>query len=132
MRDIQQVLERWGNWSHTGDNGYASVAAGFNGLLPASQRSRPSCTDQDALIIDGCMARLLKNNADMYQLLVDYYRDGRTFMWLAGKHGCSDGHIGKKLQKAEGVVEGMLLILDVSLEMDRYIQREPEKKKISA
>ncbi|EMO8322578.1 antitermination protein, partial [Escherichia coli] len=39
------------------------------------------------------------------------------------KHGCSDGTIGKKLQKAEGVVEGMLMLLGVRLEMDRYVQR---------
>ncbi|HAF1611132.1 TPA: antitermination protein, partial [Salmonella enterica] len=32
-------------------------------------------------------------------------------------------HIGKKLQNAEGVIEGMLMALDVKLEMDRYVQR---------
>ncbi|EOY9662013.1 antiterminator Q family protein, partial [Escherichia coli] len=36
----------------------------------------------------------------------------------ARKHGCSDGYIGKKLQKAEGIVDGMLMALNVSLEMD--------------
>ncbi|MCW1973485.1 UNVERIFIED_ORG: hypothetical protein FHW05_002333 [Pantoea agglomerans] len=131
MRDIQQVLERWGAWSSTGgDNvGYSATAAGFGRLLPASGKSRPSCTDGDGLILNNCMALLNKNNEDMYQLLVDYYIARRTFMWLARKHHCSDGHIGKKLQKAEGVVEGMLLMMDIKLEMDRYIKREPEVKK---
>ncbi|EPH6552024.1 antiterminator Q family protein, partial [Escherichia coli] len=59
----------------------------------------------------------------LHDLLVDYYVLGETFMALARKHGCSDGTIGKKLQKAEGVVEGMLMLLGVRLEMDRYVQR---------
>ncbi len=39
-------------------------------------------------------------------------------MALARKHGCSDTCIGKRLQKAEGVIDGMLMMLNVSLEMD--------------
>jgi hypothetical protein len=74
------------------------------------------------------MARLSKNNSDLHDLLVDYYVMGMTFMVLARKHDCSDGHIGKKLQKAEGVVEGMLMMLDVQLEMDRYVARVSEAK----
>ncbi|EFB1808883.1 antitermination protein QuuD, partial [Escherichia coli] len=33
-------------------------------------------------------------------------------------HCCSDGYIGKRLQKAEGIIEGMLMALDIRLEMD--------------
>ncbi|HHK8911404.1 TPA: antiterminator Q family protein, partial [Escherichia coli] len=65
-----------------------------------------------------CMARLKKNNSDLHDLLVDYYVGGMTFMSLASKHRCSDGYIGKKLQKAEGIIEGMLMALDIRLEMD--------------
>ncbi|ELS0800458.1 hypothetical protein QQ559_005283, partial [Escherichia coli] len=32
--------------------------------------------------------------------------------------------IGKRLHKAEGIVEGMLMMLGVRLEMDRYVERE--------
>ncbi len=39
-------------------------------------------------------------------------------MALARKHGCSDTCIGKRLHKAEGIVEGMLMMLGVRLEMD--------------
>ncbi|WP_280175877.1 antiterminator Q family protein, partial [Escherichia coli] len=42
----------------------------------------------------------------------------------ARKHGCSDTCIGKRLHKAEGIVEGMLMMLGVRLEMDRYVERE--------
>ncbi|EJB2593960.1 antitermination protein [Salmonella enterica] len=126
MRDIQQVLERWGAWvaNNREDVTWATVAAGFKGLIPSKITSRPQCCDDDAMVICGCMARLNKNNTDMHELLMDYYVFGMTFMALARKHGCSDTHIGKKLQNAEGVIEGMLMALDVKLEMDRYVQRE--------
>lgn len=60
MRDIQLVLERWGNWSKyqiENDIGYSSTAASFKGLLTESAR-RISCTENDALIIDSCVIRL--------------------------------------------------------------------------
>ncbi|EHS7755092.1 antitermination protein [Escherichia coli] len=126
MRDIQQVLERWGAWAENNRENvtWSSVAAGFKGIIPAKITSRPQCCDDDAMVICGCIARLYRNNRDLHDLLVDYYVLGKTFMALAREHGCSDGHIGKRLQKAEGVVEGMLMMLDVKLEMDRYVERD--------
>ncbi|EIC1941974.1 antitermination protein [Escherichia coli] len=126
MRDIQQVLERWGAWAANNRENvtWSSVAAGFKGIIPAKITSRSQCCDDDAMVICGCIARLYRNNRDLHDLLVDYYVLGKTFMALARKHGCSDGHIGKQLQKAEGVVEGMLMMLDVKLEMDRYVERD--------
>lgn len=126
MRDIQQVLERWGAWvvNNREDVELPSIAAGFKGLIPNKVKSRPQCSDDDAMVICGCMARLKKNSEDQHDLLVDYYVLGKTFITLARQHSCSDGTIGKRLQGAEGVVEGMLMALDVKLEMDRYVQRE--------
>ena len=126
MRDIQMVLERWGAWAANNheDVAWSSIAAGFKGLIPPKVTSRPQCCDDDAMVICGCMARLYRNNSDLHDLLIDYYVLGMTFMVLARKHECSDGTIGKKLQKAEGVVEGMLMMLDVKLEMDRYVKRD--------
>ncbi len=120
MRDIQMVLERWGAWvaNNYEDVAWPTIAAGFKGLIPSKVKSRPQCSDDDAMIICGCMARLKKNNNRLHDLLVDYYVAGMTFMRLAEKHGCSDTCIGKRLQKAEGVIDGMLMMLDVSLEMD--------------
>ncbi|ELS0358288.1 antitermination protein [Escherichia coli] len=119
-RDIQMVLERWGAWvaNNHEDVTWSSIAAGFKGLIPSKVKLRPQCSDDDAMIICGCMARLNKNNKDQHDLLVDYYVGGMTFMALARKHGCSDTCIGKRLQKAEGVIDGMLMMLNVSLEMD--------------
>jgi len=126
MRDIQQVLERRGAWAANNRENvtWSSVAAGVKGIIPAKITSRPQCCDDDAMVICGCIARLYRNNRDLHELLVDYYVRGMTFMSLAQKHECSDGTIGKRLQKAEGVIEGMLMMLDVRLEMDRYVERD--------
>ncbi|MDF3830252.1 antiterminator Q family protein [Pseudocitrobacter sp. 2023EL-00150] len=134
QRDIQMVMERWGAWAANTheDVTWAHIAAGFKGLIPAKTKSRIQCCDDDAMIICGCMARINKGNSELHDLLVDYYLFGMTFMALAKKHSCSDGHIGKKLQKAEGLVEGMLMALEVTLEMDISVSRTPESKIIAA
>ncbi|ERT12018.1 antiterminator Q family protein [Photorhabdus temperata] len=125
MRDIQLVLERWGAWTADNREGvyWSSIAAGFKGLIPSKVKSRPQCCEDDAIVISSCMAKLNQKNDDIHDLLFDYYVFGKTFMQLAYEHKCSDGHIGKKLQKAEGVIEGMLIMLDVELEMDKYVQK---------
>ncbi|KAA5961033.1 MULTISPECIES: antiterminator Q family protein [Pantoea] len=126
MRDIQMVLERWGAWAANNNEHvqWSGIAGGFKGLIPSRVKSRTACCDDDAMIISSCIAKLNKNNSDLHDLLFDYYIFGMTFMALARKHNCSDGHIGKKLQKAEGVVDGMLMMLDIPLEMDRYVEKE--------
>lgn len=126
MRDIQQVLERWGAWAANNheDVTWATVAAGFKGLIPSKIISRPQCCDDDAMVICGCMASLRRNHEDMHELLLDYYVFGMTFMALARKHSCSDTYIGKKLQNAEGFIEGCLATLGVTLEMDKHVRRK--------
>lgn len=134
QRDIQMVMERWGAWAANNheDVTWAHIAAGFKGLIPAKTKSRVQCCDDDAMVICGCMARMNKNNSALHDLLVDYYLLGMTFMALAKKHNCSDGHIGKRLQKAEGIIEGMLMMLEVTLEMDSGVMRTPQSKIIAA
>lgn len=127
MRNIQTVLERWGAW--VGDNRedvyWPSIAAGFSGLIPSKVRSRPQCCDDDGLIISNLMAGLHSKNPDTHDLLFDYYVFGKTFMQLARQHHCSDGHIGKKLSNAEGVVDGLMMALEIRLEMDSDVRRIP-------
>lgn len=72
MRNISLVLGRWGGWAAQDSNGidYSSIAAGFKGLLPQRQQKRLICTDDDALIIESCLARLNKKSPYEYSLLV--------------------------------------------------------------
>ena len=122
---MQEVLSRWGAWcaDNTELVQWYSIAAGFKGLIPNKVKSRPQCCEDDAMIISSCMAQLNKKNSDMHDLLLDYYLFGMTFIQLAKKHHCSDTYIGKKLQKAEGIIEGMLMILEIPLEIDRYVKK---------
>ncbi|EOK1262157.1 antiterminator Q family protein, partial [Escherichia coli] len=75
MRDIQQVLSRWGAWvvNNHESVAWSGVAAGFKGVIPSKVKSRPQCTDDDALIISNCMAQLNVNNSDLHDFLYDYY-----------------------------------------------------------
>ncbi len=40
-------------------------------------------------------------------------------------------HVGKQLQKAEGIVEGLLMALDVRLEIDRLVRKESIARKVA-
>ncbi|AAM85780.1 antitermination protein [Yersinia pestis] len=126
MRDIQLVLERWGAWvaDNREDVYWPPIAAGFSGLIPSKVKSRTQCCDEDGLIISGIMAGLNSKHPVVHSLLFDYYVFGKTFMQLSKEHHCSDTHIGKKLQNAEGVIDGYLMALEVKLEMDKQVRRE--------
>lgn len=133
MRDIQQVLSRWGAWvvNNHESVAWSGVAAGFKGVIPSKVKSRPQCTDDDALIISNCMAQLNVNNSDLHDFLYDYYVFGMTLMGLGRKHDRSDCWAGRVLQKAEGVIEGMLIMQGIKLEMDRYVERERSGAQVS-
>ncbi|HHR4016707.1 TPA: antiterminator Q family protein [Salmonella enterica] len=128
MRNIQQVMSLWGAWvaDNREDVYWPPVAGGFSGLIPSRIRSRAQCCDDDGIIIANIMAGLRSKHPVAHDLLFDYYVFGKTFIQLAREHGCSDGHIGKKLQNAEGVIDGYLMALEIKLEMDKYVRREVE------
>lgn len=134
MRDIQQVMERWGAWAadNREDVYWPPVAAGFSGLIPSKVRSRLQCCDDDGLIISNLMAGLRSQHPVVHDLLFDYYVFGKTFMQLAREHHCSDGHIGKKLSNAEGVIDGLFMALGIKLEMDKDVSRFTAGKEVAA
>lgn len=127
MRDIQMVLERWGSWaaSEGGNIYYAPTAAGFSGLLPATRKSRPACSDDDGLMISSAMTVLKKKDSYLCMLLEWYYVNNMTLRGLAGKLGISLNQVVIRLQKAEGFIEGCLAALGVTLDMDQYLERGP-------
>lgn len=120
MRDIQKVLERWGGWAASDSSGvdYSPIAAGFKGLLPEMSKTRLSCTDDDALIIEGCLARLQKRKPYEHSLLVAHYLYGISKRKIARARKKDEKLIRIEIQMAEGFVEGCLSILDVRLDMD--------------
>lgn len=120
MRDISKVLERWGGWAASDSSGvdYSHVAAGFKGLIPQTGKMRLSCTDDDALVIEGCMARLRDKRPTEYSLLVAHYLYGVSKRKIAKARKKDEKLIRVEIQMAEGFIDGCLSMLDVRLDME--------------
>ncbi|MDU1575404.1 MAG: antiterminator Q family protein [Pantoea sp.] len=127
MRDMSQVLERWAGWAKTDYCGidYSSIAAGFKGLLPQNSKMSLSCSDNDGLIIDGCIARLKSRRPEEHSVLVLFYIFGISKRKIANKLKKDEKLIRIEIQLAEGFIEGCLSMLDLTLDMD------PEVKTLS-
>lgn len=120
MRDIKMVLERWGWWASNDSSGvdYSPIAAGFKGLLPPTSNSRLSCTDNDALIIEGCLARLKSRKPYEHSLIVAHYLYGISKRKMAKAHKKDEKLVRIEMQMAEGFIDGCLCMLDIKLDMD--------------
>lgn len=120
MRDIQMVLERWGGWAASDSSGvdYSSIAAGFKGLLPLTSKTRLSCTDDDALIIEGCLARLQNRKPYEHSILVAHYLYGISKRNIAKARNKDEKLIRIEIQLAEGFIEGCLSCLDIKLDFE--------------
>ncbi|TLI73097.1 MULTISPECIES: antiterminator Q family protein [Enterobacteriaceae] len=134
MRDMQKVLDMWGAWaaSDSCNIDYSSIAAGFKGLLPQTSKTRIMCTDDDGLIIEGCMARLIKKCPYDYHLLVGHYILRYSKRQMAKRRKKSEKQIRIEMLLAEGFIEGCLSMLDVRLEMDAVVSIQNNQKSASA
>ncbi|MGG5412751.1 antiterminator Q family protein [Edwardsiella tarda] len=120
MSDISKVLECWGGWAASDYAGvdYSHIAAGFKGLLPQKGKMRLSCTDDDGLIIEGCLAKLKKRKPDEYSLLVAHYLYGISKRKIAKHRRKCEKQIRVEMLLAEGFIDGCLSMLDVRLDME--------------
>lgn len=134
MRDMQKVLDMWGAWaaSDSCSIDYSPIAAGFKGLLPQTSKTRIMCTDDDGLIIEGCMARLLKKRPYDYYLLVAHYIFRISKRQMARSRKKSEKQIRVEMLLAEGFIEGCLSMLDIRLEMDAVVNIQNHQKRASA
>ncbi|EFA4039436.1 TPA: antitermination protein [Escherichia coli] len=108
MRDMYEVLDRWGAWAAAENSGvdWQPIAAGFKGLLPHGKKSRLQCDDDEGIMIDGCVARLRKYKPEEYELIIAHFVIGVSLRSIAKKRRCSDGTIRKELQTALGFIDG--------------------------
>ncbi|MFO6490617.1 antiterminator Q family protein [Hafnia alvei] len=120
MRDIQKVLDMWGAWVASDSNGvdWPRVAAGFKGITPPPRKSRQQCCDDDGIAIDTAVGRLKNHNYDSYELLILYYVLRVPFRKIGKMKHCSDTHICKRIQAAEGFIDGCLAMAGITLELD--------------
>ncbi|WP_431221707.1 antiterminator Q family protein [Serratia sp. L9] len=116
---MYEVLSRWGVWARDNKGvGYSSIAAGFKGLLPPQSNGKQACSDNDGLMIDGCVARMQKFELEEYELVIRHHYYGQSIRSIARGWKCSDGTVRKMMQTAEGFVGGCLAMLDVKMDMD--------------
>ncbi len=126
MRDMQEVLSRWGAWSaNEGDSvDYSSIAAGFKGLLPSTSKSRASCCDDDGIIIDSAVGQLIKvGRKDEYDLIEKHYIKNISKSAIARDMKCSEGKIRQKLMIAETFIDACLIMTGAVLEMDEWTNK---------
>ncbi|MDE9437801.1 antitermination protein Q [Xenorhabdus bovienii] len=132
MRDIQQVLVRWGGWSTTEATrvGWAPVAAGFSGRPPASGDNRLTCSDEDGLIVDLCVARLqVRGQGEELDYIQKYYMYGWSKREIARRLHVSESLVRQKMQVAESFIAGALEILDIQLDMDLMVKKQSNEPK---
>lgn len=134
MRDMQKVLDLWGAWaaSESCNVNYSPIAAGFKGLLPETSKTRIMCSDNDGLIIEGCMSRLHRKRPSDYFLLIGHYVYGLSKRKMAGYRKKNEKQIRIEMQMAEGFIEGCLAMLDIPLEMDPIVEMQNSQKSASA
>lgn len=132
MRDMKQLLEKWGGWAASERSGvsYSHIAAGFRGLVTAAPADRPVCSDNDGMILDNCISRLKVSHPDTHALLVAHYHYRISLRSIARRRRCADGTIRKQLQAAEGFVEGVLSALEVRLEEENEFFVTPVRKNV--
>ncbi|CFR10130.1 phage antitermination protein Q [Yersinia frederiksenii] len=124
MRDIQLVLERWGEWSkYSSGVDYSSIAAGFKGLLACTTPSKPSCCDDDGLAVDACISRLKRQRPDEWELIVRHYILNQSKRLIARQKKRDERAVRISLQMAEGFVDGCLAMMQIHLEMDPETQK---------
>ncbi|MFP7606988.1 antiterminator Q family protein [Serratia quinivorans] len=119
MREIYEVMARWGVWARESNNiDYSRVAAGFKGILSQTSRVQLSCCDEDGLIIDGCVCKLKIYNPEEFNIVIIHHVCGVSLRRIAKIKKCSDGTIRKQLQSAEGFVNGCLATLNLTLSFE--------------
>ena len=113
MRDMYDVMDRWGAWAAADSSGvdWQPIAAGFKGLLSHGKMSRLQCDDDEGIMIDGCVARLRKYKPEEYELIIAHFVIGISLRTIAKKRKCSDGKIRNELQNALGFIAGVMSII---------------------
>lgn len=124
VRDIRAVLSRWGTWAAGEEkrSDWPPVCAMLAGVLPHSTSRRPSCCDDDGLIIDACVSCLRRTgNRDEQEVLYAYYVLGFSHRDAAGALGMNRQNVRALLASGESFVNGCLCMKGVRLDMDLLV-----------
>ncbi|PHM33562.1 antiterminator Q family protein [Xenorhabdus innexi] len=129
MRDMRMILNQWGAWVCVGKSplDWPSVAAGFKGLLPRNRRIRSPCCDDDGRVLDAAVLRLKQHDPYLFQLIVLHYIKGIALRSMSEPLGISHNEVTKRIQVAEGFIEGVLAVSGAALEIHKGVQKEGVK-----
>ncbi|MEB5973472.1 antitermination protein [Pantoea dispersa] len=131
MRDIQLVLERWGVWAAAEGNqfSWSPTSPMFKSLIPHESSSRPSCCDNDGMIIDTAVGMLLKaGRKDELDLIMVHYRYNVSKSTIARWLKCSEGKVRQQLMIAETFIDACIIMTGARLEMDDWTRKNNFKK----
>ncbi|WP_237386114.1 antiterminator Q family protein [Xenorhabdus sp. Sc-CR9] len=120
-RDMQKILSHWGGWVAQGrvNIGWKSVSAGFRDAVTYTGSNKLSCSDEDGIIIDSCVAKL--RNVGMSQecdFIEQHYVGGMSKRAIGRKFKLSESEVRKRMLVAESFILGCLEILEEPLEID--------------
>ena len=135
MRNIQQVLERWGGWAAENNTAvsWAPIAAGFKGLVASGSSMRLSCCDDDGLVIDACVCRLQQvRKSEELNVIMLYYVHGLTKREIGRRTKVSEREVRRLMATAEGFIDGCLCMLEIRLQMDPEVEKQRIEKSVSA
>jgi len=131
MRDIRAVLKRWGEWAAHEENraAWPTVCATFRGVLAGKSSLRPSCSDDDGLIIDACVSRLhiAGRNAER-EVLFAYYVLRLSLRDVADVFETNRMQVRNLLSGAENFVNGGMVARGVRLDMDLVLKATGQMK----
>lgn len=105
-RTAEDLLEHWGRWVVLG-SGVSCCASRENTLL------EPMITDDDALMIDRLIGRLLKRYPECGNVLMKYYTSRDTSLSDVGKK------LGFKVEKTRQLWKAGVAWIDGALESRR-------------
>lgn len=119
-RNMQEVLERWGRWS-VSEEKCMSVDWPSMSVMPQkiTASSGPSCSDDDGLMIDGCVSRFrtLRDREDVMILGLRYI-GGLPLRQIASAVGTDLNAVRRSLYSTEAFLEGCLSTFCIPLDMD--------------
>ncbi|MCX8958138.1 antiterminator Q family protein [Erwinia psidii] len=125
MRVIRAVMQRWGEWAAYEENrsAWPAVCATFRGVLAGKSSLRPSCSDDDGLIIDACVSRLHIAGRDAErEVLFAYYVLRLPLRDVANLLETNCMQVRNLLSGAENFVNSGLVTLGVRLDMDLVLK----------
>lgn len=120
-RNMQEVLERWGRWAISEEK-CTSVDWPAMSVTPARlpvAGGGKSCSDDDGLMIDGCVSRFkkLRDREDVLILGLRYI-GGLPLRQIAEALNMDLNAVRRSLYSTEAFLEGCLATFCIPLDMD--------------